>query len=63
MHLVLSVGKRVLAISPIDPNRLYDTDYLHARKRLLKIIHRFSILALKEEPTFYLCIQSKMNSA
>jgi hypothetical protein len=62
MHLVLSVGKQILAISPIDPGRLYDTDYLQARKRLLKIIHRFSIMA-KGEPMFYLSIQSKMNNA
>ena len=62
MNLVLSVGNKVLAITPIDASRMYDTDYLQARKRLLKVIHRFSILALKEEPVFYLSVRSKMQS-
>ena len=61
MNLVLAVGEKILAVSPIEDDRIYDMEYIHARKRLLKIIHRFNIKALKEKPIFYLSASSKMN--
>ena len=63
MNLVLAVGEKIIAIAPIEDDRIYDMDYIKAKKRLLNILHRFSITALKEPPTFYLSAQSKMNNA
>ena len=61
MRLILSVGNKVLAIAPVDPQRSKDQNYLDAKRRLLKSIHRLSIAALKEEPVFYLQAPSKLN--
>lgn len=62
MRLVLSVGNKVLAIAPLDQNKSADLDYIAAKKRLLKTIHRLSIVALKEEPVFYIHVESKANA-
>ena len=51
MNLVLAVGEKIIAIAPIEDDRIYDMDYIKAKKRLLNILHRFSITALKEPPT------------
>jgi hypothetical protein len=61
MRLVLSVGNRVLAMAPVDPQRSKDQDYLDAKRRLLKSIHRLSIAVLREDPVFYLQAPSKLN--
>lgn len=62
MHLVLQIGNKVRAIAPIDKDRAKDWDYLQAKKRLLLTIHQVSIAALREEPFFYLSVQSRVNN-
>ena len=59
MRLVLSVGEKVIAFAPVDSKRVSSLDYLHAKMRLLRSIHKLSIAALDEEPTFYLQAPSK----
>jgi hypothetical protein len=61
MRLVLSIGEKVLGMAPLDPKRSFEQDYIHAKMRLLKMIHLPRLSTEKPEPVFYIQIPSKMN--
>ena len=63
MRLVLSVGEKVIASAPVDAKRVNCLNYLHAKMRLIRSIHKLTLATFKEEPIFYLQAPSKFNDA
>jgi hypothetical protein len=63
MRLVLSVGEKVIAFAPVDAKRVNSLDYINAKMRLLKSIHKLTLATFKEAPVFYLHAPSKFNDA
>jgi len=61
MQLVLSVAGKILDSVAIDPKRLLDNDYLDSLRRLLLIKNELSIIALRDEPEFYVEAPSAFN--
>ncbi len=61
MQLVLSVGNKVLDRVELRADLSNDDEYLHSVKRLLIIKNELFIIALQDEPTFYIEVASKIN--
>lgn len=61
MQLVLSVGSKVLDRVAIKPELSKDEEYLQSVRRLLTIKNELSIIALQEDPTFYIEAESQIN--
>jgi hypothetical protein len=62
MQLVLSVGNKVLDRVEIRPDLSKNDDYLQSVRRLLITKNELFIIALQKDPTFYIEVESQLNT-
>lgn len=63
MQLNLAINGQPLATLPVDPKRWKDPQYLQALCRLLAIKNRTMLNALKNKPTYYIEVPSRMKKS